>query len=66
MALNVDGTSHRVAQMGGDFIILESATELAPTKANLSLIIDGDVKTWEVLLPKGVRKGHPRTPIEGL
>ena len=50
--------------MGGDFIILEKPIEIPPTKGDLSLVVDGDLQSWQIVLPKGVRKNHTRTPIE--
>jgi len=64
MALIVDRISHRVAQMGGDFIILETPVEISPTKADLTLEIDGEAETRPVFLPKGVKIDRPRTPVE--
>ena len=64
MALTVDGVSHRVAQMGGDFIILETPVDIPPTKGSLTLEIDGEPEAWQVFLPKGVKKDRARTPVE--
>jgi hypothetical protein len=64
MALIVNGVSSRVAQMGGDFIILAEPVDYPPTNAELTLEIDGEMEKWSVYLPKGIRKNRPRTPVE--
>jgi hypothetical protein len=54
MRLLLNGSSLPVAQMGPDFLILESATEHPPGDATLELCIDANERRWQVRLPNGI------------
>ena len=54
MRLLLNGSSIRVAQMGPDFLILESGTEHPPTDATIELRIDASERCWKVRLPDGI------------
>jgi hypothetical protein len=54
MRLVLNGSSIPVAQMGPDFLILESPTEHSPTDATLELRIDASERSWKVRLPEGI------------
>jgi len=54
MSLLLNGSSIPVAQMGPDFLILESATEHPPSDATIELRIDANERRWKVRLPNGV------------
>ena len=54
MRLLVNGSSIPVAQMGPDFLILESAAEHPPTDATIELRIDASERRWKVRLPHGL------------
>ena len=54
MRLLVNGSSIPVAQMGPDFLILESAAEHPPTDATIERRIDACERRWKVRLPHGL------------
>lgn len=54
MRLLLNGSSLPIAQMGPDFLILESATEHPPTDATLELCVDANERRWKVRLPNGI------------
>ena len=54
MHLLLNGSSIPVAQMGPDFIILESTTEHPPSDATIELRIDASERRWKVRLPHGI------------
>ena len=54
MRLLLNGSSIPVAQMGPDFLILQSATEHSPADATLELCIDTNERRWKVRLPNGI------------
>ena len=54
MRLLLNGSSIPVAQMGPDFLILESATEHPPADATIELRIDASERRWKVRLPEGI------------
>jgi hypothetical protein len=54
MRLLLNGSSIPVAQMGPDFLILESATEHPPSDAIIELRIDASERRWKVQLPNGI------------
>ena len=60
MRLLVNGSSIPVAQMGPDFLVLETATEHPPTDATIELRIDASERRWKVRLPHGL-SGTSRT-----
>ena len=54
MRLLLNGGALPIAQMGPDFLILESATEHPPTDATIELRIDASERRWKVRLPHGL------------
>ena len=64
MALIIDGASHRIGQLGPDFLILETPFIHAPTSAEILTEIDGNQDRWTVYLPKGVSKTERRVVIK--
>jgi hypothetical protein len=52
-----------VAQVGPDFMIVESPIELPPMPAELIVEIDGHAKRRSIYLPDGIRKTASRTRI---
>jgi hypothetical protein len=54
MRLLLNGSSIPIAQMGPDFLILESATEHPPGDATVELRIDASERRWKVRLPHGI------------
>jgi hypothetical protein len=64
MALILDGGSHRVSQLGPDFLILQNPTEHGPSEADLTLDIDGDQEHWRVFLPAGIQIAGRRVQLK--
>lgn len=60
MRLLLHGSSIPIAEMGPDFLVLESATEHPPSDATLELRIDASERRWKVRLPHGI-SGTSRT-----
>ncbi|HTD65443.1 MAG TPA: hypothetical protein VK846_02795, partial [Candidatus Limnocylindria bacterium] len=56
MRLLLNGSSIPVAQMGPDFLILQSATEHPPGDATLELCVDASERRWPVHLPHGISR----------
>jgi len=54
MRLLLNGSSIPVAQMGPNFLILESATEHPPSDATIELRIDESERRWKVRLSEGM------------
>lgn len=63
MRLLVSGTSFRVAQMGRDFLFVESPVDHPPTRATIELQVDDARRTWEVDLPLGITAGQERVSL---
>lgn len=64
ISLIVNGSSHRVGQLGPDFLILDEAAEHPPTSADILMDIDGKKKQWTVFLPTGLKAGERRVRFE--
>ena len=63
MRLLLNGSSIPVAQMGPDFLILESATEHPPSDATIELRIDASERRWKVRLPNGISNASRNVTI---
>ena len=63
MRLLVNGTSFRIAQMGPDFLFVESPSDHPPARAIIEMQVDGSQRTWEVLLPQGMKSGNERVVL---
>ena len=57
MRLLVNGSSLPIAQMGPDFLLLESAEAHPPATAKIVLRVDASERRWTVWLPEGIRAG---------
>jgi hypothetical protein len=55
MRLRLNGHSFRIAQMGPDFLFVESPSDHPPTRAVIDLQVDDVHRSWEVNLPNGMR-----------
>jgi hypothetical protein len=66
MNMIVNGSSLPVAQMGPDFVLLNSLTEHPPAVATLVLKIDGTEERWNVHLPKGISPNTKHVAIAAL
>jgi len=60
MRLFVNGTSFRIAQMGPDFLFVESPGDHPPTRATIEMQVDGSQRSWEMTLPQGMKAGNER------
>jgi hypothetical protein len=64
MRLFTNGSVLAVAQLGPDFVILESAPTAHPAgSAEIELEVDGDIRRFAVNLPLGLTAGEKRIPI---
>ena len=63
MHMRVNGHTVNIGQLGPDFLILDSAPELPPSQAEITVSIDGRVRQWSVQLPDGVSAAKVRTRI---
>ena len=66
MRLLVNGTSFRIAQMGPDFLFIESPADHPPARAIIELQVDDARRTWEVDLPLGITAGQERVSLARL
>ena len=53
-----------IAQLGPDFLILETPTDLMTSEAEIILQVDASERRWSVILPDGLRAARLRTRIE--
>ena len=60
MRLLLEGRRFRIAQMGPDFLLVESPSDHPPTRATIEMQVDGFHRTWEVDLPQGIKAGESR------
>lgn len=63
MHLEIGGETFSVAQLGPDFLILETAVELPPTDAILFFSIDGNERRRAIRLPAGISARSRRVAI---
>jgi len=63
MRLLVNGMSFRIAQMGPDFLFVESPGDQPPARAMIELQVDDAQRTWEVDLPQGMKAGDERVSL---
>lgn len=63
MRLVVDGVDLPIAQLGPDFLILETPSDLNAREAEIVLRVDVSERRWSVNLPDGLRATQLRTPI---
>jgi len=63
MHLIVGAQCFAVAQVGPDFMILETPVDLPPTQGELVVRIDGDEKRRSIDLPHGARATDAETRI---
>ena len=63
MLLIINGLTLPVAQMGPDFVILDTPINHPPADASLVLQVDQSESRWNVHLPKGISVGEERVEI---
>jgi hypothetical protein len=66
MRLRLNGLSFRIAQMGPDFLFIESPSTHAPARATIELQVDDAQRTWEVDLPQGIKAGDERVMLAAI
>ena len=54
MRLLVNGRSFAIAQMGPDFLLVDSPINHPPGKASVVMQVDQIESRWDVHLPKGI------------
>lgn len=63
MTLLLAGGEIPVAQLGPDFLFLDSPTDHPPSDASLVLQVDESRRQWDIRLPEGISAGSPRVAI---
>ena len=63
MRLLLNGASFRIAQMGPDFLFVESPGDHPPARATIELQVDAAQRTWEVNLPHGMKASDERVVL---
>jgi len=63
MRLLLNGLSLAVAQMGPDFVLVDSPVNHAPAIATLVLEVDKNERRWNVRLPNGISAENRRVQI---
>jgi hypothetical protein len=66
MRLLLNGVSFRIAQMGPDFLFIESPSTQPPARATIELQVDDARRTWEVNLPQGIKAGDERVVLAAI
>ena len=66
MRLLLNGVSFRIAQMGPDFLFIESPSAQPPARATIELQVDDAQRTWEVNLPQGIKAGDERVMLAAI
>jgi len=63
MRLRLNGLTFRIAQMGPDFLFVESPSDHPPARATIELQVDDAQRSWEVNLPHGMKAGDERVAL---
>lgn len=63
MRLLFNGGSITVAQMGPDFLLVDTPINHPPGNASLVLQVDQSERRWDVRLPDGISAGSKRVAI---
>lgn len=66
MRLLLNGMSFRIAQMGPDFLFVESPSDHPPPRATIELRVADAERTWEVDLPQGMKAGDERVILSAI
>ena len=64
--LHLNGTSFRIAQMGPDFLFIESPRDHPPGRATIELHVDDSHRVWDVHLPDGISTESERVAIAAI
>ena len=63
MRLLLNGAAFRISQMGPDFVFVESPVNHPPGRAVIEFQVDNSHRTWEVILPNGMKAGDERVEL---
>ncbi|HAB14912.1 MAG TPA: hypothetical protein DCE44_00530 [Verrucomicrobiales bacterium] len=63
MRLLLNGRIFRIAQMGPDFLFVESPGDHPPARATIEMQVDDSRRTWEVNLPQGMKVEDHRVAL---
>jgi hypothetical protein len=63
MELCVNGLVLPIAQLGPNFLVLESLIDHPPVDAEIGMWIDGREDRWRVRLAEGIKRGQRKTAI---
>jgi hypothetical protein len=63
MSLLVDGNSLPVAQLGPDFLLLDTVADHPPCDAVVKLRVDDIERQWRVRLPEGISPVSDRVKL---
>lgn len=63
MKLVLNATSIPVAQMGPDFLLVDTATDHPPGEASIVLQVDQSERRWKVNLPHGISARSKRVTL---
>jgi hypothetical protein len=63
MCLIIDGESIPIAQMGPDFLLVDSAIDHPPGEATIVLQVDDSERRWQVRLPDGTSRDSKRIAL---
>jgi len=63
MRLHLNGRSFRIAQMGPDFLLVESPGDHPPARATIEMQVDHSHRSWDVDLPHGMQAEAQRVTL---
>ena len=63
MHLLIGGATLRIAQMGPDFLLVDSDVAHGPCRAVIRMWVDSSERRWDVHLPEGVTAGKMRPVV---
>jgi hypothetical protein len=65
MELCVNGLVLPIAQLGPNFLVLETPIDHPPVDAEIGMWVDGREDRWPVRLAEGIKAGQRKTAISG-
>lgn len=66
LTLRFAGRCLPLGQITPDAVFCDPPVELPPGEGEVVMTVDGQARTWAVLLPVGSKVDQPRTPIRRL
>ncbi len=63
MELRVNGHILPIAQLGHNFLVLETPIDHSPADAEIRMRIDGEEERWPIRLAEGIQAGQRKTSI---